>query len=211
MKPSDALARSGSAARSWPLTRIRPAVGLSSPAIIRMRGGLAGAVRTEEAVDLARRHVEADAVDRGERAVLLDEIVDGDHGRRPVRGPPTSSRRPLRAAESESRARRVGRAAGRPGRASRRRELEIEDRHLQAADERQDRGLLVEAAAGQPQVRGVGGKLVQGRDRPAATSRARSLRRCTPRARRGSRTRRGPTPGRRQCAPGCSRARAIAT
>ena len=54
MKPSDAFAASGSVARSWPLTRMRPAVGFSSPAIIRMRRRLAGAVRAEEAVDLAR-------------------------------------------------------------------------------------------------------------------------------------------------------------
>ena len=35
MKPSDAFARSGSAAMSWPLTAIRPEVGFNSPAIIR--------------------------------------------------------------------------------------------------------------------------------------------------------------------------------
>src|SRR5947207_12706147 len=34
MKPSDALALSGSVARSWPFTRMRPEVGLSRPAII---------------------------------------------------------------------------------------------------------------------------------------------------------------------------------
>src|SRR5262249_42157634 len=33
----------------------------------------------EEAVDLARLHVEADAVDCREAAVLLDEIADDDH------------------------------------------------------------------------------------------------------------------------------------
>src|SRR5215471_9462869 len=36
MKPSEDLACSGSAARSWPLMVMRPAVGLSSPAIMRM-------------------------------------------------------------------------------------------------------------------------------------------------------------------------------
>ena len=45
---------------------IRPAVGLSRPAIMRMRRGLAGAVRAEEAVDLPGRHVERHAVDGGE-------------------------------------------------------------------------------------------------------------------------------------------------
>src|SRR5947207_14158891 len=36
MKPSDALALSGSVARSWPFTRMRPEVGLSRPAMIRI-------------------------------------------------------------------------------------------------------------------------------------------------------------------------------
>ena len=42
-------------------------------------GGLAGAVRTEKPVNLARLHLEADAIDRGERAVALDETSDRDH------------------------------------------------------------------------------------------------------------------------------------
>src|SRR5262245_23573586 len=36
MKPSEALASSGSRARSWPLTATRPEVGLSRPAMMRM-------------------------------------------------------------------------------------------------------------------------------------------------------------------------------
>src|SRR6185436_679380 len=36
--------------------------------------GLSSAVRTEKAVDLPRLHVEADAVDGGELAVLLDQV-----------------------------------------------------------------------------------------------------------------------------------------
>ena len=36
MNPSDAFAASGLVARSWPFTTILPAVGFSSPAIIRM-------------------------------------------------------------------------------------------------------------------------------------------------------------------------------
>src|ERR1051325_9014453 len=35
MKPSDCFAASGSVARSWPLTTMRPDVGFSRPAIIR--------------------------------------------------------------------------------------------------------------------------------------------------------------------------------
>src|SRR3954469_24368780 len=36
MNPSDIFASSGRAARSWPFTRIRPDVGFSSPAIMRI-------------------------------------------------------------------------------------------------------------------------------------------------------------------------------
>src|SRR5204863_1381061 len=43
------------------------------------RRRLAGAVGAEEAVDLSRFHVQADAVDGRELPVRLDEIVDGDH------------------------------------------------------------------------------------------------------------------------------------
>ena len=52
--------------------------------------------------------------------------------------------------------------------------LEVEHRHLQMADHRQDRRLPVEAAASEPQVRRVGGKLVERRiDRqPQATARS---------------------------------------
>src|SRR5205085_7030230 len=43
------------------------------------RRGLAGAVGAEKAVDLTGRDVEADVVDRGEGAVALDQVVDGNH------------------------------------------------------------------------------------------------------------------------------------
>ena len=36
MNPSEAFARSVAAARSWPLTRMRPDVGFSNPAIMRI-------------------------------------------------------------------------------------------------------------------------------------------------------------------------------
>src|SRR5207247_1539386 len=42
-------------------------------------GRLARTVRSEKAVNLPRRHVEADVVHRGEAAVLLDEILNRDH------------------------------------------------------------------------------------------------------------------------------------
>src|SRR5438876_7062567 len=42
-------------------------------------GRLARTVRSEKAVNLPRRHVEADVVHRGGGAVLLDEILNRDH------------------------------------------------------------------------------------------------------------------------------------
>ena len=80
-------------------------------------------------------------------------------------------------------------------------DLEIDHRDLDAADQRNNRGLLVEAAAREPEVRGVGRKLVErGIDGQPVAARRR-LRRCRPPATRGSRTRRGRTRGRRQSAP----------
>src|SRR5690606_3216224 len=44
------------------------------------RRRLARAVRPEKAVNLARTDVETDPADGGERTVLFDELLDGDHG-----------------------------------------------------------------------------------------------------------------------------------
>src|SRR5215467_1193135 len=57
----------------------------------------------------------------------------------------------------------IGRRYAGQNRTRVRRQLQIENRHLQAADERQDHRLLVETAARQADMRRVGGKLVQGR------------------------------------------------
>ena len=80
MNPGEALADSGSFARSWPLTRCgrrRLEQARDHP----QRRRLSGAVGTEEAVDFAGLHVEAYAVDGRELAVRLDEIVDRNrHG-----------------------------------------------------------------------------------------------------------------------------------
>ena len=71
-----------------------------------------------------------------------------------------------------------------------RREFEFDNRHLQSPDEREDRRLTIETAARETKVRGVGWELVErginGQPEPAPIG----FRECTPRARRGSKTRR---------------------
>ena len=133
-------------------------------------GGLARAVRAEESVNLAGRHLERDAVHGGKAAVLLDEIVNGDHGRRRRCAPAPSApgrRRGERGHVGNRRADQDRRRAGR--------EIEVEHRHLQTADQRQDHRLPVEAAAREPQVRRVGGKLVERRINRQPQAAARSF------------------------------------
>ena len=79
MKPSARLAASGSLARSWPSIATRPDAGLEQSRDHADRGGLAGAVRAQEAVDLAGLHFEAHAVDGAERAERLHQRLDQDH------------------------------------------------------------------------------------------------------------------------------------
>ena len=90
-------------------------------------------------------------------------------------------------------------------------DVHLEDAHLRAADGGQDGGLAIQAAAGEPDVGGVGGELVQGRidGQPEAAARAPPARR--PRARRGSRTRRARRRGPTAIRAGTPRARAMAT
>ena len=68
MKPS-ALRRFGSRSRSWLSTRMRPDVGFSSPAIIRIVVVLPAPF--EESVNLARLHVERDAINGPETTVFF--------------------------------------------------------------------------------------------------------------------------------------------
>jgi hypothetical protein len=49
-------------------------------------GGLAGAIRAQQAEDLAIRNLEADTFDRLEAPVTLDNVLDGDGRRRRCRG-----------------------------------------------------------------------------------------------------------------------------
>ena len=194
------MAASGSAAMSWPLTTMRPEVGCSSPAIMRSVVVLPAPLGPRNPWISPGGDVEADAVHGRKAAVALDEVRNRNHrsctgSRRPPALVVRMAAPPARAAGA------VRRAAAGVGASSM-----STIGHLQPADERHDDGLLVEAAAGQPQVRGVGRELVERRDRPAATGRGRRLRRCRPRATRGNRTRpahRGRRRGRRRCARGC--------
>ena len=108
------------------------------------------------------RHVERHAVDGGEAAVALDEILDGDHRPPPAHGDaqqPQACRRGMSIASGRG---SLGLAADQDRRRVRR-DLEVDTCIFELADQRQDRRLLVEAAARQPHVGRVGRKLVERR------------------------------------------------
>ena len=67
---------------SWPATVALPDVGFDQRAQHVDRRRLAGAVGAEEAEDLAGLHLEIDAANRPHLAKGLDEVADGDRGRR---------------------------------------------------------------------------------------------------------------------------------
>ena len=224
MKPSARLAASGSRARSLPAIVTLPGRGLEQARDHADRRGLAGAVRAQEAVDLAgptSRLTPSTA--RKAPKVLTSEstAITGDlRGRlrtssrgRSARGAGIGSSSGARSAVSRPDQHRHGAGP----------QLDAQDVELGAADQADDRGLLVEAAAREPHVGGVGRELVErGIDR-GATGRGPAPRRRTPRATRGSRRRRAgrrgrprsaraarssaPSPRRARCAR-CSRRRA---
>ena len=82
--------RTASASRttSWPKTRASPAVGAQQGGEHPHRGGLAGAVRAEHAVDRAGGHGQVDAVHRPGVAERLDQArgLDGEAGCRVAHG-----------------------------------------------------------------------------------------------------------------------------
>ena len=188
---------------------MRPAVGLSSPAIMRIVVVLPAPFGPRKPWISPGWHLEADAVDGGERAVRLDEIVDGDHRRR-RRGP-----RPAAAAgasRQRDRERRGASAAAAPTRIGV--EPGASSRSRTVIFRRPISGRIAACLSRPPRARrrcvaSAGNWLSVGST--GSHSRGRCLRRGTPRARRGSRTRRARTRGRRRCAPGCPSARAIAT
>ena len=69
----------GSFARSCPQMRIVPRVGGMMPARRAQRGGLARAVRTDQAEDFAGLDGKGEIVHGGESAVQLGETLDFNH------------------------------------------------------------------------------------------------------------------------------------
>ena len=197
MNPSAAFAASGS--RREIVTVDDDAAGsrLQQPGDHADARRLAGAVRTEEAVNLPGRHAQRDAVDRREAAVALDEILDGDHRPPPAHG---DAQQPQACASRnvDRQRTRIASPAGRPGSASLFGATSTSSHtHLRLADQRQDRRLLVEAAAREPHVRRIRRELIERRIDRQPQAPARCLRRCRPRATRGNRTRRARRRGRR--------------
>ena len=123
-------------------------------------GRLAGAIRAEKAVNLAGRDVQRHAVNGGEVAVALHQIFDGDHCEPPVHG---DAQQPHACRRGMSIDNGRGSLAWRPTR------IGVEfgatstsaHEHLDLADHRDDHRLLVEAAARQPQVRGIRRELIE--------------------------------------------------
>ena len=78
--PSSRFARTGSAQTSCPSTQAPPGVRPEQPDRHRQGGGLAGAVRAEQAVEGTGRHVEVDA---GDRDLAVEVFRQATQGRAP--------------------------------------------------------------------------------------------------------------------------------
>src|SRR5262249_3620335 len=158
MKPSAALAASGSAARSWPLMVTFPRVGLSSPAIMRM------VVVLPAPLGPRKPWISPGATSRltPSTAVKDPYVLTSDSTAimRSGRLRPAVRRAVARGAGDLGGPEVLGRPPDRDGGRARL-DVEGEDPHLRVAHGGQDGGLPVEPAAREPDVRGVGGELVQ--------------------------------------------------
>src|SRR6185369_5001015 len=160
MKPRLRLASTGSRARSWPLIVIRPASGLSRPAIMRM------AVVLPAPLGPRKPWIWPGATSSDTPSTARNEPYDFTRswtwimgsGRRPRPARGASSLAPR---ERELDGPRVTRRAAEQDGYGARARLRLQDGHADAADEGQDGGLLVQASAGQADVGGVGGELVE--------------------------------------------------
>src|SRR5262245_50185906 len=163
MKPSAALAASGSRARSWPSISTRPAVGLSSPAIIRMVVVLPapfGPRKPWISPGSTSRLTPSTAVKRPYFLTSSSTRIIGASPPPWLRPAARTAR--VVAGKVEVEGPRVGQGAADEHGVGLGPLLEVEDLELGSADQAQDGGLLVEPATGQAHVGRVGGELVQG-------------------------------------------------
>src|SRR5712691_11445975 len=159
MKPREDLAASGAVARSCPLIVMRPAVGLSSPAIMRMVVVLPAPLGPRKpwvSPGSTARLTPSTAVKDPYVLTSASTAIMPSGGLRPAMGAAVpAGKRDL------ERPQVLGGPPDEHGGGARL-EVDVDDVHLRVADGGQDGGLTIEAAARQTDVSGVGGELVEG-------------------------------------------------
>src|SRR5689334_4222122 len=160
MKPREALAASGACARSWPLMVIRPLVGLSRPAMMRMVVVLPapfGPRKPWISPGATERLTPSTAVKDPYLLTRVSTAIMASGRLRPAMG--------LAVALGQGKLEGpdvLGRPPDQEGRVALL-DRHLEDAHLGVADGGQDGSLAVQASAGETDVRGVRGELVEGR------------------------------------------------
>src|SRR6476646_5027625 len=160
MKPSEALAASGACARSWPLMVIRPLVGLSRPAMMRMVVVLPapfGPRKPWISPGATDRLTPSTAVKDPYFLTSVSTAIMGSGRLRPAMG------RAVALGQGEIEGPHV---LGRPPHEQGSGALlhrHLEDAHLRVTDGGEDGGLAIQTAAGEADVGGVRGELVEGR------------------------------------------------
>src|SRR6185369_6774463 len=162
MKPSEALAASAWVARSRPSMRTRPEVGLSSPAMIRIVVVLPapfGPRKPWISPGATSRLTPSTAVKPPYFLTRLSTRIIA----LPRRPRPAAAAAAVPAGKGDVHRPHVGRGAPHQHGGRARRHLQIEDAQARVADHGQDHRLPVQAAAGEAEMRGVGGELVERR------------------------------------------------
>src|SRR5438552_9400963 len=159
MKPREAFAASGAWARSWPLMVIRPLEGLSRPAMMRMVVVLPAPFGPRNpwiSPGSTERLTPSTAVKEPYVLTRASTAIMGSGRLRPAMGRAVA----LGDGEVEG-AQVLGRPADQERRGARL-HVHLEDAHLGVPDGGQDGDLAIQAAAGEPDVGGVGRELVEG-------------------------------------------------